>query len=374
ERFLDLMKEITAYSEAIALIGWDLRTYIPKKGMDQRSETIGLLSEKVHQLRTSDELKELIDTLKTEKTTAVIEKAVEEAEKEYQKYHRIPSDELVEVITLSSKAESAWKEASEKDEFASLQPYLETIVDYNKKFVVYRGYQNNKYERILNDLEPGLTVEQLAKIFGQVKPSLIELVKKINQSSIEVKPDLLLKYFPKEDQQKFTLAVLDKMGYDFDAGRLDETIHPFAVGINPQDVRITTRYNENDFRMAVFGTIHEGGHALYEQNFDPDLYQTNLADGASMGIHESQSLFWENFVGRSRSFWESHFDLFKEHAPTSFQTIDFESFYRAINHVEPSMIRIEADELTYSLHIILRYELEKELIDGDLEVKDLPEA
>ena len=164
------------------------------------------------------------------------------------------------------------------------------------------------------------------------------------------------------------------MGYDFEAGRLDETIHPFAIGINPNDVRVTTRYDEYDFRTAVFGTIHEGGHALYEQNIDPDLYQTVLASGASMGIHESQSLFWENFVGRSHSFWESHFNLFKKYAPESFQSLEFESFYRAINDVKPSMIRIEADELTYSLHIIIRYELEKELIDGDLQVKDLPEA
>src|SRR5699024_4253000 len=189
-----------------------------------------------------------------------------------------------------------------------------------------------------------------------------------------VDSSLLLKQFPKQAQKDFSLAVLDKMGYDFDAGRLDETIHPFAIGINPNDVRVTTRYDEMDFRTAVFGTIHEGGHALYEQNIDPDLYQTVLASGASMGIHESQSLFWEIFVGRSHSFWESHFELFKKYAPESFQLLDFERFYSAINEVKPSMIRIEADELTYSLHIIIRYELEKELIDGDLQVKDLPEA
>lgn len=374
QQFIKTMKQITAYSEAISLIAWDFRTYIPKKGTEQRSETIGLLSEKVNELKTSDEMKELIDQLKTEDTTPVIKKAVEQAERDYNKFRSIPAEELTEFVTLSSKSEMVWQEAREKGDFSLLQPYLEKLVDFNKKIASYRGYENNKYEGLLDDYEPGLTTEILDDAFGQLKPALIELVKKINQSSVEVDSDLLVQPFPKENQKDFSLAILDKMGYDFDAGRLDETIHPFAIGINPNDVRVTTRYDENDFRMAVFGTIHEGGHALYEQNIDPDLHQTVLAGGVSMGIHESQSLFWENFIGRSRSFWDSHFDLFKKHAPASFQSVNFEHFYRAINEVKPNMIRIEADELTYSLHIIIRYELEKDLIDGDLEVKDLPEA
>ncbi|WP_440895695.1 carboxypeptidase M32 [Amphibacillus sp. Q70] len=374
QKFIDLMKQLTAYNEAIALIHWDLRTKIPKKGMDQRSETIGLLSEKVHQLKTSDQMRQLLDQLKTEKTSSVIEKAVEECEKEYQKYHKIPNEELVEFITMSSKSETVWQEAREKNDFSILQPYLEKLVAFNKKFAVYRGYQDNKYEGLLNDYEPGLTTAVLDRVFGQLKTALIELVQKINQSSVKVDADRLLKHFPKKDQEGFSLAILDKMGYDFDAGRLDETIHPFATGINPNDVRVTTRYDEQDFKTAVFGTIHEGGHALYEQNIDADLYQTVLAGGTSMGIHESQSLFWENFIGRSQSFWQSHFELFKKYAPATFHSIDFDTFYQAINQVKPSMIRIEADELTYSLHIIMRYELEKALIDGDLKVKDLPEA
>lgn len=373
-KFLKLMKEQKAYSEAISLMRWDLRTYIPKKGMQQRAETIGLLSEKVHQLRTSDEMKDLIDTLIGKETTPVIEKSVLEAQKVYQKYYSIPSDEFVEFITLSSKSESVWQEARDKNDFSLLQPYLEKLVHINKKTAEYRGYKNNKYEGLLNDYEPGLTTEQLDGVFAKLKPVLIDLVEKIKKSSVEVNPDLLKHPFSRKKQEEFALVILDKMGYDFEAGRLDETIHPFAIGINPNDVRVTTRYDENDFRMAVFGTIHEGGHALYEQNIDLDLYGTVLAEGASMGIHESQSLFWENFVGRSRAFWESHFKLFKDYAPDEFKHMDFESFYKAINHVEPSLIRIEADELTYSLHIIMRYELEKELIDGNLEVKDLPEA
>lgn len=374
QNFLNLMKQISAYSEAISLIHWDLRTHIPQKGMEQRSETISLLSEKVTELKRSEQMKQYITELKGNKTSPVIQKSVEECERIYQKQQSIPTDEYVEFIRVSSKSETAWQEAREKQDFSILAPYLEKLVEFNKKFAEYQGYTDNKYNGLLNDYEPGLTTEILDRVFNQLKPVLIDLVKKINQSNVEVDSSLLLKQFSKKAQKDFSLAVLDKMGYDFDAGRLDETIHPFAIGINPNDVRVTTRYDEMDFRTAVFGTIHEGGHALYEQNIDPDLYQTVLASGASMGIHESQSLFWENFVGRSHSFWESHFDLFKKYAPESFQSLEFESFYRAINEVKPSMIRIEADELTYSLHIIIRYELEKELIDGDLQVKDLPEA
>ena len=374
QKFIDLMKQITAYSEAIALIHWDLRTHAPKKGMDQRSETISLLSETVTELQRSDLMKQLITELKTSNISPIIEKSVQECERIYNKQKNIPTEEVVEFIRLSSKSETAWQEAREKRDFSILAPYLEKLVEMNKKFAQYQGYTENLYDGLLNDFEPGLTTEILDRVFNQLKPVLIKLVKQINNANVTVDASLLQKPFPKQAQEAFSLAVLDKMGYDFDAGRLDETIHPFAIGINPNDVRVTTRYDENDFRTAVFGTIHEGGHALYEQNIDPDLHQTVLSKGASMGIHESQSLFWENFIGRSRSFWESHFNLFKEHAPDSFQSVDFDEFFKAINEVKPSMIRIEADELTYSLHIIIRYELEKELINGDLKVKDLPKA
>lgn len=373
-RFRDLLKEQAAYQEALALIQWDLRTKIPKKGADQRAEVIGLLSEKIHHLSTSDEMKSLIDRLKGQTTDPILERAVSEAEKEYLRSSKIPHDEFKAFVTLRSKSESVWQEAREQDNFSLLQPYLEELVTYNKKFACYWGYEANKYDGLLDKYEAGLTTTVLDEVFQQVKEALTTLVKQIEQSPIKPNVDALLKHFPKQSQEKFSIEILKKMGYDFDAGRLDETIHPFAIGINPQDVRVTTRYDEEDFRMAVFGTIHEGGHALYEQNISPELYQTPLAGGTSMGIHESQSLFWENFIGRSQGFWENHFDLFKQIAPESFQSIDFTTFFQAINEVKPSFIRIEADELTYCLHIIIRYELEKALIDGDLQVKDLPEA
>lgn len=374
QQFKDLLKEQAGYHEALALLQWDLRTKAPKKGAEQRAEVIGLLSQKLHQLTTSTEMKNYIDALKNKTDDPVIQRAVEECEEEYLRSSKIPDDEYKAFITVRSKSESVWEQAREEDNFELLQPYLEELVAYNKKFATYWGATTNKYDALLHLYEPGITTKELDQVFGQVREHLTGLVKQINASTIRPDADALAHHFPKKDQEAFSLEVLKRMGYDFDAGRLDETVHPFAIGINSNDVRVTTRYDEEDFRMAVFGTIHEGGHALYEQNISSNLTQTPLATGTSMGIHESQSLFWENFIGRSEAFWETHVDLFKEFAPAAFKEVDFNDFYQAINEVKPSYIRIEADELTYCLHIMVRYELEKALIDGDLQVKDLPEA
>ena len=217
-----------------------------------------------------------------------------------------------------------------------------------------------------------MTTSLLDKVFPDLRHSLSELLEKVNTSDAEVDSSILLGHFPKQQQRDFSIEVLKQMNYDFDAGRLDDTVHPFEITINLQDVRITTRYDESDFRMAVFGIIHEGGHALYEQNIDPKLARTPLANGTSMGIHESQSLFWENIIGRSEAFWRGNYDTFQSYAPEFLQKVGIDEFYRAINEVKPSLIRIEADEMTYPLHIMVRYELEKALINGEIEVKDLP--
>ncbi|MBM7569872.1 carboxypeptidase M32 [Aquibacillus albus] len=371
--FLTFLKEQKAYEEALSLIQWDLRTKAPKKGFEQRSEVIGVLSQKLHNFSTSDKMKQFIDALKGNTENEMIQKAVEECEEEYERNRKIPVQEYKQFVTLRSKSETIWQEAREKNDFKLLQPYLEKLVEYNIKFAEYWGYEKNIYDALLHNYEPGITTEILDEVFPSLRDSLAELVDQINNASVKPDPSILQHHFSKEKQESFSLEILKRMGYDFDAGRLDQTIHPFAISINTNDVRVTTRYDENDFRMAVFGTIHEGGHALYEQNISQDLAQTPLASGTSMGIHESQSLFWENFIARSEAFWENHFDLFKQIAPTPFEPIPFDEFYRAINEVKPSLIRIEADELTYSLHIMIRYELEKALINREIAVKDLPD-
>ncbi|GEM01438.1 carboxypeptidase Taq [Halolactibacillus halophilus] len=373
--FKDYLKKIKSYEEALNLMAWDLRTMIPKKGMDQRSDVIGQLSETIHTLKTSDEMKQFLEELPKKVTDdPVMKKMLDVCQRDYDRDSKIPTAEYTAFVTLRSKAETVWQEARENNDFSLLMPYLEQLVEYNQRFSDYWGYKDNRYNGLLDQYEPGLTTDVLDPVFDELKLALATLVKKIQQSEVEVDASQLLHYFPKDKQQAFSLSVLDKMGYDFDAGRLDETIHPFAIGINQGDVRVTTRYDEQDFRTAIFGTIHEGGHALYEQNIDAAFALTPLAEGTSMGIHESQSLFWENFIGRSEAFWKSQYKSFLSFAPEAFQTIEQSDFYRAINEVKPSYIRIEADELTYSLHIIIRYELEKALIDGSLKVKDLPEA
>lgn len=236
------------------------------------------------------------------------------------------------------------------------------------------GYEGNKYNTLLDMYEPGITVEILDQVFAEVRDAIIPLVKKISDSSNKPDTSFIFKHFPKDKQKDFSLKILEQMGYDFNSGRLDETVHPFATGLNPGDVRVTTRYDEGDWRTAVFGTIHEGGHALYEQNISKKLIGTPLCDGTSMGIHESQSLFYENIVGRDFSFWKHNYNVLKEYADGQFDEINLNDFYRAINESKPSFIRIEADMLTYPLHIIIRYEIEKGIFNDEIEVKDLPQV
>ncbi|MEN2464874.1 carboxypeptidase M32 [Ornithinibacillus sp. FSL M8-0202] len=373
KEFKDYLKEINAMREAVTLIQWDLRTKIPKKGVEQRSEVVGYLSQKIHQMQVSDKMKAFIDALKDNTEDEIIQKSILECLDTYEKNRKIPEDEYREYVMLQSKSEAVWQEARNKADFSLFQPYLEKLVAYNIKFANYWGYKENIYDALLNNYEPGVTVKTLDEVFPKVRKSLSDLLQKIQQSSVKPNTDLLTAHFPKQAQEAFSVEILNRMGYDFDAGRLDDTIHPFEITINLNDVRITTRYDEQDFRMAVFGIIHEAGHALYEQNIDKRLEGTPLASGTSMGIHESQSLFWENFLGRNNVFWESHYDVFKKYAPKHFAQVDLHDFYQAVNEVKPSFIRIEADELTYPLHIMIRYELEKALINGEIEVKDLPQ-
>ncbi|MFA9560536.1 carboxypeptidase M32 [Evansella sp. AB-rgal1] len=376
--FRDYVKKMSNYQEAIGVMAWDLRTGAPKKGVEQRSEVLGTLSSEVFRMRTSEEMKGFLEQLKQEKNwnelDDVTKGTVIVCEKEYKKLTNVPVKEYSEFVILTAKAESVWAEAKEKGDFSSFQPYLEKIVEFNRKYVEWVGYEGNKYNALLDDYEPGLTVEILDRVFGQLQDEIVPLVKEVTESPNKPETSFLFHYFSTQNQEELSKDILKSMQYDFDAGRLDRTVHPFAIGLNPGDVRVTTKYDENDFRTAVFGTIHEGGHALYEQNIDKKFVGTPLCTGTSMGIHESQSLFFENFLGRNKAFWEKHYDLLKKYSNGQFDNVSIENFYRGINVAGPSLIRIEADEMTYSLHIILRYELEKALINGDLEVKDLPTA
>ncbi len=374
EKFLELVKKINSYSEAIAIMYWDMRTGAPKKGHAARSEAIGTLSSELFKMSVSDEMEKYLVELEGSKNTLdpIVSKTIDVVREEFDRSRKIPVEKFREFVVLSSNSESAWETAKETSEFGSFPSYLEKMVAMTKEFITYWGIENNNpYNTLLDQYEPGLTTEKIDELFGQLKETIVPLVKKIVDKNEQPETAFLFKKFPKEQQKAFSHEILKQLGYDFEAGRLDETVHPFATGINIGDVRITTKYDENDFRTAVFGTIHECGHALYEQNIDRRLEGLPLASGTSMGIHESQSLFYEQIIGHNENFWKSNFDLLKESSPEQFEQVTVDDFLRAVNYSEPSLIRIEADELTYPLHIMIRYEIEKELFNGELQVKDL---
>jgi carboxypeptidase Taq len=373
KEFREYVKKMSSYNEALALIYWDLRTGAPKKGVNQRSEVIGMLSSEVFKMSVSEEMAAFIANLKKKNISKISQRILDECQKNYERNKKIPVEEYKEYVILQSNAENVWEEARAKSDFSMFKPYLEKLVEMTRRFIDYWGYKNNRYDTLLDMYEPGITVDILERVFGELKNKLVPLVKRVAEANEKPETDFLFHAFPKETQLEFSLKILEQMGFDFEAGRLDETVHPFATGINPGDVRVTTRYDEQDFRTAIFGTIHEGGHAIYEQNIASELIGTPLCSGTSMGIHESQSLFYENFVGRNYSFWKQNYDHLKKYSNGQFDQTSLDEFYRAINESKASLIRIEADELTYPLHIMIRYEIEKGLFNNEIEVKDLPE-
>lgn len=374
--FLELVKRIKYYNDALAVLYWDLRTGAPRKGVPKRAEVIGMLSAEAFKLSVSAEMEEYLAYFDEPENKVsldhILKAIVNECRKEFDKYKKIPADKYKEYVILTSEAESVWEEAKNSNDFELFRPYLERIVDFNLEFIELWGYKDNKYNTLLNFYEPGMTVDKLDLIFDQLRSRIVPLVVKIKESPNQPEDGQLKQYFDIAKQEEFSLYILKQMGYDLEAGRLDESEHPFTMGITPGDVRITTHYYSNDFISALMSSLHEGGHALYEQNISEELIGTPLCTGTSMGIHESQSRFWENIIGRSKNFWVRYYKELQNTFPEQLQHVSLDNFYRAINKVEPSLIRVEADEVTYNLHIMIRYEIEKALMNKEIKVSDLP--
>ena len=372
QEFKSYLRKIGYLGNALALADWDMRVYMPKKAVDSRSDMITYLSGEIYKLETSDQMKEYLEYFEALDDLDIVTKAmVKNCRKNYNQTKKIPEERYTEFVKVASKSGMAWEDAKEKSDFSIFLPYLEKVVEFKKEFVGYWGYEGDRYNTLLDFYEPSITVEKLDEVFGELKEGIVKILEKIKKSNVEVKSDFFNKSFPKEQQDEFSTMLLKKIGYDFDAGRLDESVHPFTTDFGNKDVRITTHYYENEFRSAVFSSLHEGGHGIYEQDIPDELEGTLLDGGASMGIHESQSRFYENIIGRSKEFWKFFYPEAQRRF-NQFDGISLENFYKGINEVKPSLIRIEADELTYSLHVIIRYEIEKELINGRVEVKDLP--
>lgn len=378
ELFRTLLQKISAYEEAVALMNWDLRTGAPRKGAETRAATIGLLSTEAFKLQTSDEMGEYLSYLNHATVLGELDdvqrRMVLEVQEDYDRSIKIPAQKFQEYTELTAHAETLWEDFKENSDFVGFEPYLTQIVDKTQEFIDYWGPRATRYDTLLHMYEPDLTVEKVDQVFGQLRDRLVPLVEAVTAAKNKPEAPFLNQLFDKGQQEKFSRFLLEQIGYDFEAGRIDETVHPFETTINHGDVRITTNYKQDDVTSAIFSSLHEGGHALYEQNVAADLAGSPLGQGTSMGIHESQSRFWENVVGRSLPFWQRYFGDLQQHFPAELKDVNAEQFYRGSNRVENSLIRIEADELTYNLHIIIRYEIEKMLFNEGLTVSELPKV
>jgi carboxypeptidase Taq len=374
ERFNEIIKEKKMIDVATAALHWDLETQAPKKGQELLSNVIGYLSSKSYGLMTSNEMVSLTEKLGDIKSelTEIEEKSLKEVIKDIERLKKIPIAEYREYNELTAKAQGVWQEAREKDDFELFSNELEKIVEFQRKFIEYRGYEGHPYNTLLDDYEPGMTVDKLDEFFAYLRKELVPFIKKIKDEGKEIDDSFLKENYPEEGQKEFSKFIADYIGFDFQRGVISESAHPFTTNYDKNDVRITTRYIKNMVTSSVFGTIHEGGHGIYEQGIGDDIAGGILGEGTSMGIHESQSRFYENTLGRSHAFWEPIYGEFQKKFE-ALKDVDIEAFYRGINKSGVSLIRVEADELTYSLHIMMRYEIEKALLSGDIEVKDLPE-
>lgn len=377
EKFKEKIHHITALGNSVSLMHWDGATGAPKNGVDYRSRNIGLISSEIFKMSiTDDGMKDMINELyeHKEELDDLTYLCVKYYKEEIEKLKKIPPEDYRRYMELKVKASHVWEEAREKSDFNMFAPYLQQIVDYNKKFISYRGYVDHPYNTLLDDYEKGMTIDILDEFFNELKATIVPLVKKINTEGRQINADLLFQNYDKEGQEKLSYSILKRMGFDLDSGMLKESAHPFTLSLNIKDVRITTRYLANNVASAMFSTLHEGGHGLYEQNIDIKYEGTPIAEGTSMGIHESQSRFYENILGRNYYLWTYLYPELQGIFKDQLGQVSLEDFYLAINKAEPSLIRVEADELTYSLHIMVRYEIEKGLMDGSILVEDLPQV
>ncbi|GHH96811.1 carboxypeptidase M32 [Neobacillus kokaensis] len=377
EQFQALDQKITHYYSIIGLADWDQKVMAPKKGRNVFAKAAGTLRTEVFKLSVSEEMGSLLDTLSASENISALDEVTKAKVREYKSYYQksksIPAEFFQEYAILTGQANDAWEEAREDNDFAKFLPFLEKIVEYKRKFAEIYGYKDHPYDALLDEFEPGLTVKILDPLFAKLREASVNLLNRIQKHGKQTRNEIFEQTFSIEKQKDFNRFILPIIGFDMEAGRLDETVHPFAQTVNIGDVRLTTRYLENNVRSALFGTIHEAGHGIYEQQINPEFEESVLQSGTSFGIHESQSRFLENMIGRSKEFWSYFYPTLQEYFPTQLAHVSKDEFYRAVNTVSPSFIRVEADELTYNLHIMVRYEIEKALISGEIEAKDLPE-
>ena len=375
ETLAEYSRTMHAYNHAMSALYLDAGTVAPKNTTAGRNVTMEVLSRVTFELSTDPKRGELIAYLEAnaDELDASTRRQVEVARKSFDQMSRIPAEEYVAYSVLLNEAQDVWEKAKNDSDFALFAPYLEKIVDLNRKFAGYYNPELAPYDALLNEFEEGLTMETLDGFFAQLRGAIVPLLA-ATQAAKPIDDSFLELAYPIEVQRKFSDYLMDLLGLDRGHCGIAETEHPYTLTFNNKDVRITTHYHEKNMTFAVYSTIHEGGHALYELGCGDEYEFTNLSGGASMSIHESQSRFYENIIGRSRAFVEVYFPKLKELFPQQLENVTAEMFYRAVNKAQPSLIRTEADELTYCIHVMIRYEIEKQLIAGTLAVADVPAA
>lgn len=362
-----------AFYHAMGVLHLDASTVAPKGSYEGRGVTLGVLSGLVYELVANPENAELVKYLEENKESLDehTNRQVALLKKECEQLSRIPQNEYVEYSMLINEAQSVWEKAKNDSDFDAFAPCLEKIVEFNRKFAGYYNPDLPAYDALLNEYEEGLTMESLDNFFAQLRDTIVPLIAKI-RTVPQIENKLLGKHYPIDRQRELAEYVMDVMGIDKNHCVLSESEHPFTSGFNNKDVRITTHYYENDLASSLYSVIHEGGHAIYEMGCDDVCNYTTLYGGASMSMHESQSRFYENIIGRSEEFIGYIYPKAKELFPEQLGDVSAEDFYKAVNKAEPSLIRTEADELTYCMHVMVRYEIEKKLIDGSLSVREVP--
>lgn len=373
----DKLIELRHLGSVASLLEWDLHLNVPPKGNEARAEVIAYISGLMHKNFTSSEFEDVLMKATSAMDGGVLNEdeicIVRETLNDFLKSKKLSARFVEERALTCAQAHDYWVRARKTSDFSLFAPYLKKMVKLKREEAKLVGYTASPYDALLDDYEPGLTSEQAEKILAEVKDFLIPLVAKIKNSNVKINRAFLKGPWPIEQQERFAKMVISKLGFDLNAGHMGVSPHPFCNSLHPSDTRITVRYKENDFvGQCLMGAIHEAGHGMYEQGLPTEYFGTPRGEAVSLGIHEFNSRLWENIVGGSRFFWEHFYPELKSYFGDALLDVSLEDFYRAINYVEPSLIRTDADEVTYNLHVLFRFEIEKDLIEGRIAVDDLP--
>lgn len=374
EQLAALAQEAAVLSSTEATLSWDQETYMPARALAHRARQMAYLNGKSHALLTGSVFRKLLAKAESEKTRDARTAAnLRELRRDYDRAARLPQKLVIEESEICAHGKAAWAEARRKSDFKTFAPHLEKLVGLARRKADLWGYADEPYDALLETYERGARTREVAALFARLKPELTQIARQAVEQSASIKPGLLRGKYPVEKQQILNAEVAASLGFDFEAGRIDTTAHPFCTTLGPADIRLTTRYDEADFTSSLFGVMHEAGHGLYEQGLPADDFGLPSGRACSLGIHESQSRLWENHVGRSRAFWERWLPRTVEIFP-HLKKVKLEDFLRAVNRAEYSFIRVEADQATYDLHILLRFAIERRLVSGELKVRDVPAA